>query len=148
LIAPKAPDVSNLSVIDRRLHVKSDGAAKPYQASDFVLLSITGGEARGDENQLPFYPLKTEALAALWDGEGGIERAKGNLIAAYQQMRKSADMTALEAGRLFDSWLKEFEEEKKRLAQTRSLPVKERHSDHSTLVKDLNEASHRLAQLG
>jgi hypothetical protein len=41
-----------------------------------VLLSITGAEARGDENLLPFYPLKVDALTALWDGDDGVKRGR------------------------------------------------------------------------
>lgn len=153
LITPKAPDNAQLSVIERRLHVQSGGKVAPYRNSDFVLLSVTGDEARGDESKLPFYPLKTAALAAIWDGDGGLERAKANLIAAYQQMRTSPDMTAAEAGRLFDAWLAEFELEKKRLATTRSLPVEEQKSEgrrakDSTLIEDFNGAMRRLVSVG
>ena len=71
-------------------------------------------KTRGDENLLPFYPLKVDALTAAWDGEDGVKRGKANLIAAYQQMRRSPDVTVAEASRLFDTWLQEFEAEKKR----------------------------------
>ena len=58
-------------------------------------------------------------MAAVFDGEDGIRRAKANLLAAYQQMRTSPDVTAAEAGQLFDAWLSEFETEKQRLERTR-----------------------------
>jgi hypothetical protein len=147
LITPKAPEISDLSVIRGRLHVKSNGSTESYRRSDFVLLSIMGSETRGDETNLPFFQLKTDALAALWDGKGGTERAKSNLIAAYQQMRKSPDMTELETGRLFDSWLAEFKVELDRVARTRAMPVQQHARAVSALAKDLNDATLRIDQL-
>lgn len=146
LITPTVPSLSNLVVINDRLHLKSDGAIKPYRSSDFVLLSIAGSESRGD-SLLPFYQMKTDALMALWDGEGGNDRAKANLIAAYQQMRKSTDMTELECGRLFDAWLAEFENEKKRVTQVRAMPLEQRSPEIGATIKDLNNASLRVSQL-
>jgi hypothetical protein len=105
-----------------------------------VLLSITGTEERGDENLLPFYPLKVDALAALWDGEDGVKRGKANLIAAYQQMRRSPDITAAEATRLFDLWLQEFESEKQRAAQVRSMPIGRREAKPDPLVHEFDDA--------
>ena len=105
---------------DRRLYFEN-GGSRPYRDSDFVLLSITGTEARGDENLLPFYSLKIDALTALWDGEDGVKRGKANLIAAYHQMRESPDVTRAEANRLFDAWLQEFETVTKYVEQERSI---------------------------
>jgi hypothetical protein len=146
LIAPPAPeDHKSLRVEERRLYVEADGATRPYRDSDFVLLSITGAEARGDENLLPFYPLKVDALTALWDGDDGVKRGKANLIAAYQQMRRSPDVTAAEASRLFDAWLLEFDAEKRLAEQVRSMPVV-RHSERpDPLAQNLNDAVRRLA---
>jgi hypothetical protein len=147
LIVPPAPENSqSLRVESRRLQVvTSDGASRPYRDSDFVLLSITGSEARGDENLLPFYATKVGALTALWDGEGGAKRAKANLISAYQQMRQSPDVTPAEAGRLFEAWLQEFETEKQRVAQTRAMPLQGREAKPDPLTQDLDDAVRRLA---
>lgn len=147
LIVPPAPeDSESLWVESRRLHmVTSNGASRPYRDSDFVLLSITGSEARGDENRLPFYASKVDALTALWDGEGGAKRAKANLIAAYLQMRQSPDVTPAEAGRLFEAWLQEFETEKQRMAQTRAMPLSGRPPELAPLARDLDDAMRRLA---
>lgn len=145
LIAPPAPkEITRLRVEDRRLWIGADGGSRPYRDSDFVLLSITGTEARGDENLLPFYPLKVDALTALWDGEDGVKRGKANLIAAYQQMRRSPDVTAAEASRLLDMWLQEFEVEKKRVEQLRSMPIAGHESKPDSLAQDLNDAVRRL----
>lgn len=146
LIAPPAPeDLTNLWVRDRRLYVEEGGRGRPYRDSDFVLLSITGTEMRGDENLLPFHPLKVDAISALLDGEDGIKRGKANLIAAYQQMRRSPDVTAAEANRLFDSWLQEFETEKTRAERVRSMPVAPHEIKPDPLAQDLNDAVRRLA---
>ena len=146
LIAPPAPkDLSNFRVEDRRLYLEEDGGGRPYRDSDFVLLSITGTEQRGDENLLPFYPLKVDALSALLDGEDGIKRAKANLIAAYQQMRRSPDVTAAEVSRLFETWLQEFETEKARAERVRSMPVAQHEAKPDPLAQDLNDAVRRLA---
>jgi hypothetical protein len=147
LITPPVPDDAHpLFVQDRRLFFDPTGNTRvPYRDSDFVLLSITGSAMREDENLLSFYPLKVDALNALWDGEEGIKRGKANLIAAYQQMRKSPDITAAEAGRLFDAWLREFELEKKRLDQTRAMPLEHREAEGNLLASDLNEAVRRIA---
>ena len=146
LIAPPTPkDLDNLRVEDRRLYMEADGGSRPYRESDFVLLSIAGTEMRGDENLLPFYPLKVDALSALLDGEDGVKRGKANLIAAYQQMRRSPDVTVAEAGRLFDAWLQEFEAEKKRAEQVRSMPVVQHEPKLDPLAQELNDAARRLA---
>ena len=130
---------------DRRLYIEADGGGRHYRDSDFVLLSVTGTEMRGDENLPPFYPLKADALSALLDGEDGIKRGKANLIAAYQQMRRSPDVTVAEASRLFDAWLQEFEAEKKRAEQVRSMPVVRHEAEPDPLARDLNDALRRLA---
>ena len=146
LIAPPAPkDPASLRVEDRRLFIRADGGARAYRDSDFVLLSIIGTKERGDENLLPFYPLKIDALNAVLDGEDGVKRGKANLMAAYQQMRRSPDVTAAEATRLFDAWLQEFDAEKKRAEQVRSMPVIRHEPEPDPLAQDLNDALRRLA---
>jgi hypothetical protein len=146
LIAPPAPkDLASLQVEDRRLFIEADGRARPYRDSDFVLVSIIGTEERGDQNLLPFYPLKVDALNALLDGEDGVKRGKANLIAAYQQMRRSPDVTVAEATRLFDAWLQEFDAEKKRAEQVRSMPIIRHEAEPNPLARDLNDALRRLA---
>jgi len=146
LIAPPTPeDPARLRVEDRRLHVETNGGSQPYRDSDFVLLSMSGSEARGDEYTLPFYQLKVDALTTLWDGEEGLKRGKANLIAAYQQMRRSPDLTTAEAIRLFDGWLSEFQAEKERMEHTRSMPLERREAKPDPLANDLDDAVRRLA---
>jgi hypothetical protein len=91
--------------------------------------------------------LKVEALKALWDGEEGAKRAKANLMVAYQQMRKSPDVTAADVGRLFDLWLQEFETERARLERIRSMTAQEqtRAQKPSSVTRDLVEVARRLA---
>jgi hypothetical protein len=145
VITPPAPEnVSSLLVIDHRLHVEHGERLTPYRDSDFALMSIIGSETREDINLLPFYPLKKEAISAIWDGEDGIKRGKANLIAAYQQMRNGDDITEAEAGKLFDAWVTEFEAEKIRLERTRSMPVEPGKNRRSPLADDFDGALKRL----
>lgn len=145
LVAPPAPPPGQLMVQDRRLYVDDGAAAQPYRGSDFVLLSLAGTEARGNEHALSFYALKEEALAALaGEGEEALKRGKANLIAAYQQMRQSNDVTPVEAGRLFEIWLKEFEDEEKRYERMRAMPLDRHVHAADALRTDLNAAVGRL----
>jgi hypothetical protein len=84
-------------------------------------------------------------LNALWDGDDGVKRCKANLVAAYQQMRRSPDLTVAEAGRLFDAWLQEFENEKKRVAQVKSMPLASHEPEPDPLSREFDEAVKRLA---
>ncbi len=84
-------------------------------------------------------------MTALLDGEDGVKRGKANLIAAYQQMRRSPDVTAAEASRLFNSWLQEFEAEKKRAEQVRSMTAARHDATLDPFAQDLNDAVRRLA---
>ena len=74
-----------------------------------------------------------------------MKRGKANLITAYQQMRRIPDVTAAEATRLFDTWLQEFDAEKKRAEQVRSMPVVRHVAEPDPLARDLNDALRRLA---
>ena len=89
--------------------------------------------------------MKVDALSALLDGEEGVKRGKANLITAYQQMRRSPDETVAEATCLFDAWLQEFDAEKKRAEQVRSMPVLRHEAEPSPLARHLNDALRRLA---
>jgi hypothetical protein len=150
MIAPPLPQSPGaLRVRDRRLHISRGGNGNdetPYQDSDFVLLGISGADARGDDSLLPFHDLKVDALMALWDRTDGVELAKANLIAAYQQMRKSPDVTQREASVLFDSWLVEFEEERKRATQVRSMPDRRTRGTPSDLATDMGNALRRIEE--
>ena len=148
MIAPPVPsDVSSLQVRERRLYVGSDASgagAAPYRDSDFVLLGISGSDTRGDEDSLPFHALKSEALDALRDGEEGLRRGKANLITAYQQMRKSSDMTTTGAHRMFEKWLEDFEQERVRIEKVQALSTLPEKSTADELTNDLNAAVKRI----
>ena len=141
LLVPPVPSLEQLQVRQSQLEMIGD---RPYRDSDFVLWSITGLDDRGDENLLPFHPQKVDAIAAVFDGEDGIKRAKAGLLAAYQQMRRSPDVTAAEAGRLFDAWLDEFDVEKKRLELTRSMPIDAGSAKARPLTDEFARALRRL----
>jgi hypothetical protein len=146
LIVPPAPkDPSKVWVDGRRLFFQAEGEFRPYRDSDFVLLNVVGTESRGDENVLPFSIVKQDALNALWDGDEGLKRAKANLVAAYQQMRKSPDLTSLESEKLFEQWMVEFKTERDRLARWKSLPIERRPPPRQDpLSNELNAAVKRI----
>ena len=123
LVAPPVPDDGrNLLVADRRLCIDDGKDGVPYRGSDFVLLGLSGSAERGAESSLPFYALKADALAALGDGDDGLKRGKAAMLTAYQQMRKSPDITSRQAGEMFEAWLQEFEVEVSRYERMRALP--------------------------
>jgi hypothetical protein len=145
LITPPTPDIADLRVDGRRLQAKARrGDFQSYRQSDYVLLSIIGGEARGDENLLPFYALKMRALEAVWDGAGGVKRAKANMAAAYQEMRRSPDLTAAEAGRLLDLWLQELGAEQERASRVHPMSATEGARTRDPLADDLDAATARI----
>ncbi len=143
VVAPPAMNPKLLRVVNRRLAIAEGSTIEPYAASDFVLVGVTGGEARGDENCLPFYPLKLDAVLAVMEGDSGVTRGKASLLAAYQQMRKSPDVTNAEASRLFETWLREFEEEKQRFRRTQALGDGTL-AEETALSEDFARAASRL----
>lgn len=149
LVAPPVPvDASQLTVNSKRLFLANGKEAQPYRGSDFVLLGLSGNVERGNESTLPFYAMKMDALMALGDGEEGVKRGKAAMITAYQQMRKSPDITARQAGELFDQWVKEFEIEMDRFEKLRSMPThvisEPQNKPAPELTQDLNAAAARL----
>jgi hypothetical protein len=158
IIAPPVQqDTSEFTVHERRLHIRNDAAFGdvPYRASDYALLGITSSASRDDEFLAQFVDMKNDALNALWDGADGTERAKANLITAYQQMRKSPDIIACEASALFDRWLGDLEGELARVAQVQTMPVTASSDRHAMLRRsgtspmvacDLNSALRQVEQ--
>ena len=150
LVAPPVPDDGrNLMVADRRLCIDDGKDGVPYRGSDFVLLGLSGSAERGGESSLPFYALKADALAALGDGDDGLKRGKAAMITAYQQMRKSPDITSRQAGEMFEQWLQEFEEEVSRYERMRAMPYKGAQPEPparpiTELSKELNATVGRL----
>jgi hypothetical protein len=139
LVGPPTPPAEELLVRDRRLLIGEELDAQPYRGSDFILLSISGGHTKGDESALPFFPLKMDAIAALADGEEGIKRGKAHLITAYQQMRRSHDITEKEADRLFEKWIDEFKKEMARYRRLDSLPVGRRRANNGRAIGSAQE---------
>lgn len=145
LIAPPAPErPADLLVQDRRLFIEGKDGIMPYRDSDFVLLNIVGSEAREDENLFPFYRLKAAAIDAVMEGGEGIKRGKANLLAAYQQMRNSPDVTEAEARRLFDKWMQEFEDEMARAEAVHAMPIEQKTFARARVAEDLDAATKRL----
>jgi hypothetical protein len=147
LITPGETPLERLQVERGRLHLGTAGAVgKAYEDSDYVLFTVEGAQRREDENLLPFHELKQDAMLALADGEGGVKRAKALLLTAYQQMRKSEDLTEAEADLFFDEWVVEFNRECTRLETMNSLShaLKYAPSEHGADAV-LDSALERLA---
>jgi hypothetical protein len=145
LIAPPVPPApEQLMVRDRRLYIGDPASAQPYRASDFVLFGLAGSATRGDESSLPFYALKTNALAALAERENGLKRARAAMITAYQQMRMSPDVTSHEASELLEQWMQEFETVKKEYERLDKMKEGQKKQQPSALEEELNAAAARL----
>lgn len=135
-----------LSVCDRRLFVADgNGAMAPYRENDFVLCSIEGSERREEESLLPFYPLKSKAIAAVFKGEDGLKLAKADLISAYQQMQESADLTRAEVKDLFNKWVEEFQSAKREADNLVNLSVPMGEEQSAALGSDLSQAIRTVA---
>jgi hypothetical protein len=144
LVPPLPPANATLKIKKGELHVDTgEATSQVYGDSDFVLFSVDGAERREDENVLPFYQLKRDAMAALSDGEDSIKRAKAILLTAYQQMRKSDDVTPAECERFFEEWIEEFNAEEARLQRMGSLSYTRRSKDGA--VPELDAAMRKLA---
>jgi len=144
IVPPLPPADTRLKAKQGKLYVATgDTGAEAYQDSDFVLFSVDGAERREDENVLPFYQLKRDAMVALADGEDSLKRAKALLLTAYQQMRKSDDVTKAECDRFFDEWVEEFNAEEARLQRMATLSTALRKKDGA--VPQLDAAMRRLA---
>jgi hypothetical protein len=145
LITPPVPPVpEQLMVRDRRLYIGEAASAQPYRASDFILFGLAGSLARGNESSLPFYALKTNAIAALAEGEDGLKRGRAAMITAYQQMRMSADVTPHEASEILEQWMQEFETVKKDYERLGKMKEGEEQQQPSALAEDLNATAARL----
>jgi hypothetical protein len=88
--------------------------AEQYSSSDFALYTIWERQARDTEVELPFYPevKKMYAAAAAGDDQGW-QRAKSTLMAIYQEMLTSPDLTTPDAERLFQKYKAELIKQRK-----------------------------------
>jgi hypothetical protein len=91
---------------NRLLYASATGnEAVAFRESDFVLYRISRIDRRADDQRLPFYPLKEDALrAALTGTDEDWKRAKATLLALYQSMKLSPDLTGPHADALFDQY--------------------------------------------
>jgi hypothetical protein len=135
-----------LEVQEGRLFARSqEDTAVPYRESDFLLFSVEASRHREDENLFPFYALKKEAIATIVEGEAGLKRAKANLLIAYQQMKKSDDVTAAEGNDFLDAWLTEFQAEERRVSRLASMGASPATPHLSELSQELNDVMARVA---
>jgi hypothetical protein len=96
----KEVDSESLKVVNGRLQHGDDHVSE-FRESDFVLYSLRALDRRRDFRELPFYDLQKQALVAAASPEDGSwERAKANLVAVYQQMLSSPDLTFSQAHEL------------------------------------------------
>lgn len=121
------------------------GAFSPYRGSDFVLLSVEGYKRRDDTNRFSFFESKTDALTALLDGEDGRKRAKVGLIAAYQQLRKSADFTVGDAACIYEEWISEFQRTERDALRLHHLSTDLAGHKQSTAANDVDGLIQQLA---
>jgi hypothetical protein len=102
MLASSESVAQELSLADNRLCIQS---GEQYASSDFVLYTIWEQQTRDTEAELPFYSeVKKMYLAASAGDEQGWQRAKATLVAIYQEMLTSPDLTAGDAERLFQKY--------------------------------------------
>jgi hypothetical protein len=99
-------DTSRLRVVGGRLHDQRG----PYRDGDFVLYSLRGLAEREDEALLPFYPqwerVQQEAASAT---DEGYRSAKSNMLALYQAMLLSPDLTDDQAEALTERYVQRMQ---------------------------------------
>ncbi|HEY1248441.1 MAG TPA: hypothetical protein VGE97_05600 [Nitrososphaera sp.] len=85
--------------------------AYPFRDADFVLYSISQSIERTDLTRLPFYSLwqrvRKEAMVPRLDAW---ESAKSNMLALYQEIMTSPDLTKSHASRLIDVYRTEMKQ--------------------------------------
>jgi hypothetical protein len=140
-----------LRVSNGRLTI--DGSGKPYCGSDYVLFSVVGLNKREDENTLPFYELKRQAIDALLSGgAGGWDRAKALLMTMYQQMVLCPDLIRAEADAIFEDVKEQLLGIRKKQADNVLLSVgnkaqKEDSRSKLGISADLNSVAADLAHI-
>jgi hypothetical protein len=109
--------------------------AVPYIEADYVLYEIARTDSRSDVQKLPFYPLfervKEEAAR---DGSDSWEQAKANMLALYQAMVLSPDVTKAQREKLVDSYIKEMQEIRKTKEKIQALGPAERDKKERTAL--------------
>lgn len=104
-------DPDHLWVLNGRLHIAAPGGpAQPFRAADYVLYSVVGTGARTDLAILPFYEqwerVKAEAAKP---GDDAWKSAKANMVALYQHMATSPDLTPAHARALLQQFKGEMQ---------------------------------------
>ena len=104
-------DTEQLWVINDELHIGPDrDHLSAYRASDFILYSVNSSISRTDVSTLPFYDLYTQAKKAAGTPEPeGWERAKALMLALYQAMLDSHDLTRSQADELADLYIADLQ---------------------------------------
>jgi hypothetical protein len=149
LIADGGVDVSRLRVQDGRLRTALPGGdTQKYDAADYVLYSIVGSDRHGEEQTLPFYPMRDQAMAAAMAGdENSWKRAKAMLLSLYQQMVLSADLTGGETDALLEKYRAELEACRKRSKEISAMPLGEAARPRDSRQERLDKAVASVLEL-
>ncbi|BAL76827.1 hypothetical protein [Bradyrhizobium cosmicum] len=113
------PSSLDILVSDNRLR----DAREDFQASDFVLYSLSRVMQRDDHRSLPFFSLVTDACVAVTKGPEGNDAAKGILISLYNEMLKSEELTYQDRERLFAEYVGMVKQSKAAVATLGRNPV-------------------------
>jgi hypothetical protein len=115
-------DISKMSVENRRLKTGVSGQAKTIVGEDYVLYSIVRSDRRGDEDRLPYFDLRRQAIGdALSGDEDRWQRAKSTLVTLYEQMSLSPDLTEVECESLFMHYRQELIDKRETAKKTRAM---------------------------
>jgi hypothetical protein len=115
--APEADvDIDRLFVRKGRL-VEGDAldTAQPFRSADYILYSLSSTATRSDERMLSFYPQWQRTLQeAALPSDQGWTSAKSNMLALYQSMVLSPDLTSTHAEALTTQYQGDLKEKHNR----------------------------------
>jgi hypothetical protein len=100
-----------LGVDKGRLVKRWSNGAQPFRKADFLLYSLQPVERRSDATELAFHRMfKTALRDAASRDEGSWERAKAGLVALYQDLLTSPDLTWAQVQELMESYTSRIKE--------------------------------------
>lgn len=100
----------------------SSTAVEPYRASDYVLFSLLRSDERTDVTALPFQAQwERVQREALQPTEAHWRSAKANMLALYQSLVTSPDLTPRQAEQLADGYVRSITERRTRVEALNNL---------------------------
>lgn len=116
-------------VINNKLYTgSSPSSVVPYEATDFVLVSLRKTTERDDIQSLPFYPMWEQAVKeATLPYEGHWKLAKASLASLYQAMVLSPDLTEDHVTTLRGHFIELLQQRRQEAVELSSLSTSQEH---------------------